>query len=99
MLENTLRLNIAEIFYPGGELRYRYARYLSSDGSKWIRHGRFAAFHPNGQLACEGDYVHGVENGAWRDFHENGRLAADGHYANGLETGMWQFWDEHGKSE
>jgi antitoxin component YwqK of YwqJK toxin-antitoxin module len=94
-----LDLNIAEIFYETGELRYRYARYLSSDGKRWIRNGRFTAFHKNGQLASEGNYVDGHEDGAWRDFYENGRVAAAGNYINGNETGRWQYWNENGVLE
>lgn len=86
-------MNIAEIFYESGKLRYRYARYLASDGARWIRHGPFTAFHENGQLASEGNYVDGLENGVWRDFHEDGRLAAEGHYKLGQEMGEWQYWD------
>lgn len=88
-----MHLNIAEIFYESGKLQYRYARYLANDGSKWIRHGRFTAFHKNGELASEGNYVDGLEDGVWRDFHENGRLAAEGCYEKGRETGEWQYWD------
>lgn len=86
-------LHIAEIPYETGELRYRYARYLASDGQKWIRHGLFQAYHPNGQLASEGYYEHGKENGVWKDFHDNGRLAAQGEYRDGVECGTWRYWD------
>lgn len=37
-------LHIAEIPYGSGEVRFRYARYLSDDGSRWIRHGLFCAY-------------------------------------------------------
>ena len=90
--EASLQLNIAEIFYQSGKLKYRYSRYLASDGIKWIRHGLFTAFHENGQPASEGNYLDGLENGAWRDFHENGHLAAEGSYERGQETGEWQYW-------
>ena len=91
--KHILQLNIAEIFYESGKLRYRYVRYLASDGSRWIRHGPFTAFHENGQLASEGNYVDGLENGVWRDFREDGRLAAEGHYKLGQDMGEWQYWD------
>jgi antitoxin component YwqK of YwqJK toxin-antitoxin module len=91
-----LQLDIAEIFYDSGELRYRYSRYLAKDGSTWIRHGRFTAYHRNGQLASEGNYVDGLEDGGWRDFHENGRIAAEGRYDQGQETADWQYWDANG---
>jgi hypothetical protein len=54
-------LNIAEIPFDGGSLRYRYAAYLSPDGACWIRHDLFQSFHENGALASEGHYVRGKE--------------------------------------
>lgn len=89
-----MQLNIAEIFYGSGKLQYLYARYLASDGTRWIRHGLFTAFHENGQRASEGNYVDGLEDGIWRDFHENGRLAAEGGYEKGQKTGEWRYWDD-----
>lgn len=91
-----MQLDIAEIFYESGGLRYRYTRYLSNDGARWIRHGRFTAFHKSGQLASEAAYIDGYEDGIWRDFRENGRLAAEGHYEKGEEKGVWQYWDTNG---
>jgi hypothetical protein len=41
-------LHIAEIPYEDGAIRFRYARILSADGTRWIRHGLFSAHHPNG---------------------------------------------------
>lgn len=95
----TADLHIAEIPYDTGELHFRYARYLSDDGRKWIRHGLFHAYHRNGNLASEGHYENGLEQGLWRDYHENGKPAAEGHYDKGQEVGTWQFWDADGKPE
>jgi antitoxin component YwqK of YwqJK toxin-antitoxin module len=89
-------LNLAEIPYETGEIHFRYARYMSGDGSHWIRHGLFRAFHRNGSLASEGQYAHGKEHGIWRDYHENGRVAAEGLYESGEELGQWQYWNEDG---
>jgi len=90
-------LNIAVIPYQSGAPRFEYSRYLSEDGTRWIRHGLFRAFHESGALASEGNYEHGVENGLWRDFHENGQIAAEGNYLNGAEVDEWKYWDESGK--
>lgn len=95
----TDELNIAEIPFDTGEIQFRYSRYLSDDGAKWIRHGLFQAFHRNGVLATEGHYVHGREHGTWRDFHENGRLAAEGRYEEGVEADAWRYWDADGAPE
>ena len=89
-------LQIAEIPFEEGGIRYRYARKMSADGSRWIREGLFQAFHPNGMLASEGIYREGLEDGAWRDFHENGQLAAEGVYRGGKEAGPWQYWNADG---
>ncbi|HEX2778338.1 MAG TPA: hypothetical protein VHM30_02495 [Gemmatimonadaceae bacterium] len=89
-------LNIAEIPYESGAIRYRYSRYMAPDGARWIRHGLFRAYHENGALASEGNYEDGVEHGPWRDYHPNGRLAAEGQYDHGQEAGAWRHWDEEG---
>ena len=90
-------LNIAEIPYESGAIRYRYSRYMSPDGTRWIRHGLFRAYHENGALASEGHYEDGAEHGPWRDFHPNGQLAAEGQYDRGQEVGTWRHWDENGR--
>ena len=92
-------LHIAEIPYESGALQCRYARYLSEDGTRWVRHGLYQAYYPSGVLKSEGTYEHGLESGEWRDFHENGQLAALGRYEDGVEVGDWKFWDPSGKQE
>lgn len=91
-------LNIAEIPYEDGIIHYRYSRYMSDDGARWIRHGLFLCYHPNGVLASEGNYVDGLEHGLWSDYHPNGKLAAKGYYEGGKEAGQWEYWDEDGKA-
>ena len=95
----AMDINIAEIFFETGEIKYRYFRVLADDGTKWIRHGQFTAFHVNGQIASEGQYIRGLEQGLWRDFHENGQVAAEGMYDGGKEVGEWRFWDATGTPE
>src|SRR5262245_55641160 len=92
-------LNIAEILYETGQIKQRYSRYLSRDGSRWMRHGLFRAYHRNGSLASEGNYAHGTEEGLWRAYHENGRLAAEGYYEGGKEVGEWKTWNDKGERE
>jgi len=99
MASESDRLNIAEIQHEDGSLRFRYSRYLSPDGKRWIRHGPFLAFHPNAQLASEGGYEDGLENGHWKDYHENGRPAAEGRFKAGKKDGVWQYWDAEGHPE
>ena len=92
-------LHIAEIPYESGVVRFRYSRYVSADGLRWIRHGPFFAYHEDGSLASEGSYEHGQEHGLWRDYHLNGKLAAEGEYTHGNKTGAWRFWSESGVLE
>ena len=92
-------LELAEICYESGALRYRYARYLAQDGNRWIRHGLFVAYHENGAIASEGTYEHGVEHGPWKDFHPNGQLAAHGDYDRGTQVEPWQYWNADGQRE
>jgi len=89
-------LNIAEIPYESGTIRFRYTRVMSPDRTRWIRHGSFVAYHENGTVASEGHYVDGKEDGLWRDFHPDGRRASEGHYRDGSEVGVWRFWSADG---
>ncbi|MEH6460354.1 toxin-antitoxin system YwqK family antitoxin [Chitinimonas sp. JJ19] len=91
-----LDLHIAEVPYPSGTVHFRYARYLSEDGSKWVRHGRFTAFYENGVVASEGNFEHGQEEGIWRDFHPNGQIASEGLYDGGAAVEGWRFWSQDG---
>ena len=99
MTSDANTLNIAEIPYESGALHFRYARYMSPDQSRWIRHGLFQAYHPSGKLASEGSYENDVEHGLWRDYHETGSLAAEGYYDRGAEVGVWRFWSADGTEQ
>ena len=92
-------LNIAEIPYESGAIRFRYARVMAPDRTRWIRHGLFVEYHENGTVASEGQYLDGKEDGLWRDFHPNGQPAAEGCYREGKEVGMWRFWNPDGTAE
>jgi antitoxin component YwqK of YwqJK toxin-antitoxin module len=92
-------LNIAEIPYDSGEIRYRYARVLSADRTRWVRHGLFVEYQRSGAIISEGHYVHGAEQGEWKYFHPNGTLAVSGHYEQGAEHGLWRYWNEAGVEE
>ena len=89
-------LSIAEILHASGGVRFRYARVLSEDGSRWLRHGLFVEYDENGAVVSEGSYLMGKEHGLWRDYYPNGKPAAEGEYEAGLEHGPWRFWDENG---
>jgi len=93
---NDDTLYIAEILHENGGVKCRYSRIMSEDGTRWIRHGLFQAFHENGTLASEGIFENRLESGLWKDFHENGQLAAQGDYKEGKEFGEWQYWSSEG---
>jgi hypothetical protein len=92
-------LNIAEIPYESGAIRFRYARVMAPDRTRWIRHGLFVEYHENGTVVSEGQYVDGKEDGLWRDFRPDGRRAAEGCYREGKEVGVWRFWNPDGTEE
>jgi antitoxin component YwqK of YwqJK toxin-antitoxin module len=92
-------LNIAEIPYENGEVKFRYSRRLSEDGQRWIRHGLFVQYHENGEVASEGSYEDDLEVGVWKDFYANGKKASEGTYHQGKEHGVWKFWNELGQEE
>lgn len=92
-------LNIAEIPFDSGTVRFRYTRYLAPGGERWIRHGLFVSYHENGVMSSEGSFVEGAEDGVWRDFHENGQLASEGRYQDGREVGTWRFWSPDGTEQ
>jgi antitoxin component YwqK of YwqJK toxin-antitoxin module len=92
-------LHIAEIRNDVGRVIARYSCYLVPDGSRWVRHGLYVAYHPDGQVASEVTYEHGLEEGLGRDYYPNGQLAAEGYYRAGKEEGVWQFWTEDGTEQ
>lgn len=97
--EDETTMHVAEVPFESGGVRFRYSRCKSADGSRWIRHGLFQAFHPNGQISTEGLYERGLEQGVWRDYHMNGRPAAEGPYKDGKKHGLWRYWNELGEAE
>ena len=92
-------LLLAEIPHASGAIRFRYARIMSSDGTRWIRHGLFIEYSEAGVVIAEGQYVNGSEHGLWREFYPNGSPAAEGEYQSGREVGVWRFWAADGSPE
>lgn len=92
-------IHIAEIPYESGAIKFRYARVMAPDRTRWIRHGLFVAYHEHGAVASEGQYLDGKEDGLWRDLHPNGQLASEGRYRAGRQVGVWRFWNADGTEE
>lgn len=53
---------------------------------KYMNHGKFTEFHPNGQRAIEGEYSWGQRNGKWLEWNENGKLTRERWFEKGQET-------------
>ncbi len=98
-MSSAADLNLAEIPYESGVLRFRYTRFMAPDGTRWIRHGLFVAYRENGVVSSEGSYNEGKEHGLWCDFHENGQQASEGSYHQGEEVGIWRFWGLDGREQ
>ena len=98
-MDRTAQLNIAEIPHESGAVRFRYARVLASDGTRWIRHGLFIEYGQDGTILSEGTYANGIEEGVWRDFYPDGKAASEGTYRGGREVGIWRFWNSGGVEE
>jgi hypothetical protein len=81
---------ISLIDYSGRTVQ-KYSRYLSADGSQWVRHGVFQSFNESGVLSSQGKYWHGKEHGHWCDFRDNGMIAASGQYFQGEQVGEWTY--------
>jgi antitoxin component YwqK of YwqJK toxin-antitoxin module len=94
-----MTLNIVEIPYESGALKFRYARRLSADAARWVRDGPFQSFYENGQISAEGHYEDGLETGVWSTYHDNGQPASRGRYQAGRKADGWEFWDADGQSE
>jgi hypothetical protein len=90
---------VVELRDASGRKTSLYSRYLSPEGTKWLRHGLYQDFYPNGGLASESMYRHDLAHGPWRDLYENGQLAARGLYYQGKQVGTWEYWDPDGKPE
>jgi antitoxin component YwqK of YwqJK toxin-antitoxin module len=50
-----------------------------------IQHGRFASFHPNGQLMSEGYYNNGLREGYFRVYDEVGKNIRNLFFINNKE--------------
>jgi antitoxin component YwqK of YwqJK toxin-antitoxin module len=48
--------------------------------------GPWRDFHPNGQLAAQGEYVDGKEHGVWRFWDESGAEGPSVNYVHGEST-------------
>jgi hypothetical protein len=66
-----------------------------ADGSV-RRHGGYRAWHPNGQRATEGWYVHGKKHRPWHVWTAAGKPASRGKYSHDRQDGFWMTCSEAG---
>lgn len=59
---------------------------------KFVKNGLRHTYHPNGQLAHEGYYIHDVLEGTARWWYENGQLQQIQHWKHNKRIGLWQQW-------
>jgi hypothetical protein len=82
--------------HKNGALRREWHVKRMSDGST-VEHGRWSAWHNNGELYLDGEYVNGVRHGPWPSWHVNGQLRGSGQFEYGNKVGTWIYWDDTGR--
>jgi MORN repeat variant len=59
-------------------------------------HGTYQAWHPNGAVADNGNYVHGKRTGVWRSYYDNGTEREETTWIDGVQQGALRQWDSEG---
>jgi len=57
---------------------------------------KWFAFHENGEVLMEVNYIDGLENGTYKQYYNNGVVQVIGYYLNGSESGTWTLYDMKG---
>ena len=73
---------------PPPEGKKRWCSYRGQDGLQ-VFHGHYWEWHDNGQLALEGDFVHGIRNGRWAEYNRSGALTIESNYRAGNLDGPY----------
>ena len=61
------------------------------------RHGPFATWHSNGQLAKQGEFRYNQPVGKINYWYSNGQKQTEGTYLDGRQEGVWTWWHENGQ--
>lgn len=69
---------LAEVKDMDGNLKFR-GRYAIIEG-RFVEHGEFTFFYPNGKVESSGSYDNGVKVGNWKRFTSNGQQRPDRYY-------------------
>lgn len=89
------------VYYRGNE-RHQFQYYSTMQPYSeehtvaGVKQGRWAYYHPNGNLWAETNFKNGVEDGPYRSMRENGAPNIIGNYTNGVRTGTWEIYDQSG---
>ena len=46
----------------------------------WVNNGKFVQYHPNGEVAVEGEFRDGVKVGTWRVYNDQGAQTTELNY-------------------
>ena len=63
------------------------------------RRAHWRKWHPNGQLACQGEFRGNDRCGLWTTWHENGVKASEGKCRDNKADGLWLTWHDNGQLE
>lgn len=60
------------------------------------KHGPFRTWHPNGQLARQGEFRYNIPVGTIVYWYSNGQKEMEGVYSEGKQEGTWTWWHVNG---
>jgi antitoxin component YwqK of YwqJK toxin-antitoxin module len=61
------------------------------------KHGPFTTWHPNGQIARQGEFRYNLPVGKFTFWYPNGQKQMEGNYTDGQQQGTWIWWHENGQ--
>ena len=64
-----------------------------------VQHGPVSAWHDNGQLKMQGQYINDKREGRYSWWHRNGQRSLTGAYKTGNKTGTWVWWHPNGMKQ
>ncbi|MCH2177665.1 MAG: hypothetical protein MK106_02580 [Mariniblastus sp.] len=64
-----------------------------------MQHGPVSAWHDNGQLKMQGQYINDNREGRYSWWHRNGQRSLAGVYETGNKTGTWIWWHPNGMKQ
>lgn len=78
------------IYYPN------HNKKIEGEFKNGERHGKWLAWHENGQLQSEGFFKNGKNTGIRKVYYENGNKYYEGKYKNDKPVGEWIFYHSNG---